>query len=135
MTLWDPEEPAPRCPRCAGGLNGEGECPKCRHSARPVARNTDPTTSHRAARRASAAVSKNRILILHEYQRVDPADYSAKEIAQALYLDGTIALTQVESIRRRVTDYAAEGLLAKTGEERDGAEVYRLTPRGRAWPS
>ena len=79
----------------------------------PIARTTDPDTSHQAARRIEPKRGTQASQILAVY-RAYPRGLTANEVED---------YTKIRGSWKRVSDLLNAGLLRPTGEERDGSRV------------
>jgi predicted ArsR family transcriptional regulator len=90
----------------------------------PLARRTDPETSHEAARVVREKLTVLQQAILEAFRDVGPM--SARQ-AERL---GVFGLWGFSTVRKRISELAAAGLLEEYGSEKEsgrtGATVYRL---------
>lgn len=110
------------------------------HVPSPRVRRTDPPSAQEGARKAAEKMGRHKAIIIHflEVQN-DRAmfrhtngqvgdthvEMSAREIAEATYHEGLVTLHQIDTIRRRVQDLAAEGRLERIDRGTEPA-TYRL---------
>jgi hypothetical protein len=95
----------------------------------PLARNSDPDVSHRAAARARLSLSKTRMVMLGAYYF--GAELTPNEAAETLVQTEIIPVARMDSHRRRASELHEMGLIEPTGEERDRGIVYRITWAGK----
>ena len=96
-----------------------------------LVRNTDPPTSHRAARRAARRSGSQRIRLLLDYATIGPMTAYEAGVSTGLITKPGCAYW------RRVTELLHEGLIEDTGTTRlvatgEHQRVCAITPKGNA---
>ena len=93
----------------------------------PVARASDPPTSHAAAKRIEPTRGSKQALVLSLIRAYKQDGLTAQQVER--YLRGKDPETgkPIEGFWKRVSDLKTAGLVVGTGRVRDGGEVYVAT--------
>ena len=116
----------------AAGCAGKEQMKQSTLFDRPLARDTDPITSHEAADKMvkSGKLQKREIQVLEhirQYYRKYRTDFTAKELGRFVYKDPFFyEILDYYTIQRRLSGLRTKGKIERTGEKRDGCCIWRL---------